>query len=198
MEYIGTPGRLVLWLLHWSPKLGTLSRRPASRLSLLSLHSSCLCCILGRYENRVLPSQVCSSGTFMESLPVLPSPAWGSAPSVSLSGLSVLPLRIFVVILGNTPRTPLSFKYQETRIVQDLKGSDGAWLRMGDGHDSGFPLRCRAQAEQLPYCRCPGLKAQVPGCVQEAAMGLCALEAQQQLLAPPEARTTSPAPLHPP
>lgn len=99
-----------------SPELGTLSRRLTSWLSLSSLHSSCLCCILGRYENRVSPSQVCSLGTFVEGLPVLPS-AWGSAPSVSLSALCVLSLRIFVVILGNTPRTPLSFKYQETRTV---------------------------------------------------------------------------------
>ena len=62
----------------------------------------------GHEHSESHPQSSAILGTFMKGLSVLPSPSWNLAPSASSWGLCILPLRIFVVSLGNIPRTPLS------------------------------------------------------------------------------------------
>lgn len=85
------------------------------------------------WEQWVSSSELCRPGDLCGGLPVLPSPCWNLASSVSSWGLCILPLSIFVVILGSIPRTPLSVKCQEVRTIQALKGSDRAWFHVENG-----------------------------------------------------------------
>lgn len=54
-----------------------------------------------------------------------------------------------MVVLGNSPRVLLFFKYQEARNIRYLKGSDGTWLHVGGGQDWGFLVEARAVVHQV-------------------------------------------------